>query len=130
MVATKKAPSLGTLIDEMVVVRDERRDIAARDKELVAKYEALEQQVIAGLKTQKLEGGRGSHFTASIQIKDSFSVEESSWPAFIQFVTKKKLFHLLYRRVSNPACTEQLELGNALPGVEKFSKEAISLRKL
>jgi len=132
MATTKPAapPSIGELIDKLVHIRDQRRLLAEEDKKLTAQYAALEQNVIDDLDKQQLTGGRGSGFTASVTDKTTFSVPEANWATFVAYAVKKKLTHLLYKRVSNPACQEQLELKHELPGVEKFTSRSLSLRKL
>ena len=44
-----------------------------------------------------------------------------------QHISRTKAWHLLQRRVSDPAYRELLELGKKVPGVEPFNKRTLSV---
>ena len=125
----KQAPTIGNLIDGMAEILEKRRLIAEQDKVLVAIYEAQQIELIAALKNNGLDRSASSHYSASLSTVDSYRVLDMD--SFMPYVAKKKAWHLLHRRVSDPALREIVALSGAVPpGLEQFVKETINLRAL
>ena len=64
--------------------------------------------------------------TVSISTNVVANVED--WDALYPYIAKNKLWHLLQRRVSDPAYRELLDAGKKVPGVQPFSKKRLNLR--
>jgi hypothetical protein len=120
--------SIGSLIDEMSVVRDRRRELAAEDKELEGQYKALEQELIAGFKAQGMAKGTGN--SASASVSETVVANKLDWMEFMTWVGKTKNYHMVQQRVSDPAYREIRAKGKIIPGLEDFTKVSINLRNL
>lgn len=124
---TQNSPTpLGEIIDRMMVVRDERRLIAARDKVLVAEYTGLEEQLIARLKAEKSEMSSSALATASMSTTPIPMVED--WDKYYAYMRESDSLHLLQRRPAVGAMNELKDAGVEIPGVRWIDKESISLR--
>ena len=121
-----KAPSLGTLVDKLWAVREERRELDAQVKALEGQASDLESEIMETMAEQGLDKMSGAMASVSITTNTVANVE--SWDDFLAFVYKKKYGHLLQRRVSDPAYRELLEQGVKVPGVNPFSKQRLNLR--
>lgn len=125
---TAPAPSLGALIDQHWAAREEKRKLEAQVKEVEAKLAELDAQLLEHLDAAGLEKATGSK--ATVSITKSVVADVQDWDAFWAFIAKKKYFHLVQRRVSDPAYRELLEAGTAVPGVQPFPKRKLNLRSL
>lgn len=132
-----KVTTLGNLIDKLATVRDKRRKLAEQDKELSAEQEELTQAVLTRLEAEGIDKASGKKATASISRVQVANVND--WEKFHPFIKKTGYFHLLQRRVSDPAYRELLELSAsdkklakqlADAGVEPFTKVNLNLRVL
>lgn len=122
----KQPQSLGAIIDRMVVVRDERRTIAARDKVLVDEYEALEKQLLAQMKAQGTDAASSKVATASMSSTPTPTVED--WDAFYTYMRENDSLYLLQKRPAIGAFNELKDAGVTVPGVRFIDIEKISLR--
>lgn len=123
------SPELGTgdIIRRMREVRDERRQISERDKELVAEWRDLEMQLLLRLDEQDMEkatvSGAG---TASITTKTLPQVVD--WDAFYAYMQEQDSLYLLQRRVATSAWNELRNSGIEVPGITPYEQRSISLR--
>ena len=124
----KERLTVGSLIDAMSTVRDARRELASKDKELSAEYEGLEKTLLELLDTEGLSKSTGKKATASISESTQFNITD--WDQFTEFMRKKKWFHLVQRRISAPGVREIFEKLGAVPGLEPFTRREINLRNL
>jgi len=137
---TSKTPptlSIGLLIDNLAAIRDERRVLKARDKELVADYDTAEALLITLLETQDQRLGSNNNYTASISINTCFSPftadtdGEDGWPKFMAYIARLKRWDLVQRRVSDPGVRELCELKGVIPpGLKSREVKTINLRVL
>lgn len=118
--------SLGATIDDLWALREEKRAAEEGVKIIEAKMSALEEDLMEKLKQQGTKSATGAKATASIITAVVANVDD--WAAFHAFIAKNKFFHLLHKRVSEPAYRELLDAGKKVPGVQPFSKEKINLR--
>lgn len=129
---TTKAIPLGTLIDQLQKARVEKQRVAKLEEAAAAEYKRIEALIFESLAGQGLEGGKGKLATASISAVTVANVED--WDKFHAFVKKTGYFHLLQRRVSDPAFRELLEQKGAATmakaGVVPFVKHNLSLTTL
>lgn len=111
-----KANTIGALLDKMEQLRDERRQLAERDKDLKDRYDELEVQVMEMLDAQNMPRGSGRRATGSI--REEVVANISDWEAFTKFISRTKNYQLFQRRVSNPAFRELFERKGVVPGLE------------
>lgn len=121
--------TLGQQIDKLQVLREERRVLAEKDKELSKAYNELEAEVLTRLKDEGMDKATGKKATASVSANVVANVQD--WDAFHAFIKKNNFFHLLHRRVSDPAFREILEQKGekalAKAGVAPFTKITLRL---
>lgn len=121
---------LGELVNRIRVIDQQLAELTTQEKLLKQQREQYECNLIQSLDAQKTDRTAGTTHSAVIKTAHMFSVAVENWPAVVKLAAKRGLFHMLYRRVSNPVCAEQLELGNKLPGVDSFAKRTIVLHAL
>lgn len=116
----------GATVDQLIKLREKKRDMEASVKSLEGQIEDMQSQLLEQMEasgTDKLSGKLG---TASISTSVVANVED--WDALYPYIAKNKLWHLLQRRVSDPAYRELLDAGKKVPGVQPFSKKRLNLR--
>ena len=124
----RKTP-LGSLIDKLSGIREKRRKLAEQDKELSSEYSQVEAELLQRLQAEGMDKATGKAATAFISTVVVANVTD--WDALYSFIKKKGYFHLLQRRVSDPAFRElQEQLKNGVPGVEPFVKTNLNIRNL
>ena len=120
---------LGTLIDTLADVREERRQIAVRDKELEEQVASLTEQIKARLHAEGMDKATGKKATASLSKVVVGNITD--WDEECKYVKKTGFFQLFQRRISDPAFREILDLKKKpIPGLEAFEKENLNLRAL
>jgi hypothetical protein len=70
---------------------------------------------------------RNSGFSAVLT--ETVVGDVKDWDAVYEYVKENEAFYLIQRRISNKPFQELLESGQTVPGIEKFTKRAISIRK-
>lgn len=126
--SAKNPPSVGALIDQLWASREEKRRIEEQAKEVEAAIKDLEATVMERLGAEGLEKATGSKATVSISTAVVADVQD--WDALWPYIAKNKFFHLIQRRVSDPAYRELIEMGKKVPGVQPFTKHKLNLRSL
>ena len=124
----KKPATMGSLIDKMITIRDQRRVLAEQDKKLVAEFEALGVSLLEVFDKQGTTKGESKKGSASVSI--SIVPNVTDWDVFFGYIIKNKYTHLLQRRAATEACRELFEKKGSIPGVEPFSKRTINLRNI
>ena len=119
--------STGAIIARMVEVRDERRRISSRDKELIADWRSLEMELMIRLDDQGMKKASTDAGTASITEQTLPQVVD--WDALYEYIHEEKAFFLLQRRPAAAAFRELNDSGEVIPGIEPFIQRTISLRK-
>lgn len=122
------APTLGTLIDKLNDVREEKRLLAVKEKELEAAYKTLELQVMERLQAEGMDKATGKK--ASVSLTPVVVAAVQDWDALCKYVKKTGYFQLFQRRVSDPAFRELIELKKSVPGLEAFTKINVNLRSI
>jgi hypothetical protein len=121
--------TVGGLIDELFLLREQRRKLAETDKSLQAQYAELETRLIAALDLQETTQARGRSATATVTEEDFASVTD--WTAVYDCIRRTESWFLLHKRISNASWKELTELnGESVPGTQAFRKRSISLRRL
>ncbi len=125
----KDSPQVPTsdIIAKMAEVRDERRRIASRDKELVAEWRSLEMELMTRLDEQGMLKASTSDGTASIT--ETVLPQVVDWDAVYAHIQETGDFYLLQKRPAAAAFRELHQSGEVIPGIEAYTKREISLRK-
>lgn len=117
----------GDIVRRMREVRDERRRISERDKELVTEWRDLESKLLLRLDDQDMEKATVTGVgTASITTKTLPQVVD--WDAFYAYMQENDALYLLQRRVATSAWNELRNSNVAVPGIEAYEQRSISLR--
>lgn len=137
MNARTTPPTIGSLIDQLQEVREEKRLLAAKDKELSTTAEALTKSILEMMDAQGTQKASSKKATASIGYETIANVED--WTKWWAFLHKNKYDHMMQRRVSDPAYRELLQLAEtdkklakqlSEAGVVPFTKVKLSLRNI
>ena len=117
--------NIGEMIDNLVALRDEKRTKQAEIDEVDKQYRELEQELLEVLEAQGIDKATGTSATASRKVSSVCAVKD--WDAFYNFIHRHKHYHLLQRRVSEPAWREIMEISKKVPGTEPFHKVSLGL---
>lgn len=115
------------IVKTMVEIREEKRKIKAREKELNEKWRSLEMELLTRLDEQGMEKASTKDGTASIN--ETVLPQVVDWDAFNAHILENEALFLLQRRPAAAAYRELLESGELVPGVEPYTQRAIGLRK-
>lgn len=118
--------SIGTMIDELHDIREEKRAAEQVVKEIEERYAKLESELIQRADEEGISSGKGK--LASFSVGESIMPHVKDWGAFYKFIYKHGYGHLLERRPSVVACRELFDTKGDIPGVEKFVKRKLNLR--
>lgn len=125
--ATNK-PSIGGYIDLLFALREQKRDLESQIKEIDECVKDHEASLEAAMQEAGLDKATGSK--ATVSFTSTVVADVTDWDTFWLYVAKNKFFHLIQRRVSDPAYRELLEAGRKVPGVQPFPKRKLNLRSL
>jgi len=128
MEKTLKADTLGSLIDRLEAIREEKRLLAEKEKEVNARFKDLEAMVLERLDKEGMEKATGRK--ASVSRSHTVVGTLQDWEALTKFIKRTGNFQLFQRRISDPAFRELLESKGSVPGVEAFTKVTLNLRSL
>ena len=126
--AKTRPPALGSMIDKIWAVREEKRRLEEQAKEASERISELEAQLFEQLEAQGLDKATGSK--ASVSITTSVVADVQDWDAVWPYIAKTKAWHLVQRRLSDPAYRELLDMGKKVPGVQPFTKRKLNVRTL
>ena len=119
---------LGSMIDELSQIREQRRELAAQDADLGKTYDALKERIKLRLLTEGADMARGHEASASLTYTVVPTVK--NWEALYKFILETNQLHLLEKRVATGAFRELNSAGSVVPGVEPFTKIDINLRNI
>jgi hypothetical protein len=121
--------TVGGLIDELFLLREQRRKLAETDKNLQAQYAEMEARLIAALDLQQTSMARGRSATATLNEEELATVTD--WSQVHEFIRSQNAFFLLQRRINSAAWREAAaERGEPIPGTTLFKKRSIALRRI
>ncbi len=119
-----KPKTLGQLIDTLNAIRQARRKLAEEDSKLASEFSEVEAQVKDRLIAEETDKATGRTATVSLSRVTVASVTD--WELVYALIKKTGAFHLLHRRVSDPAFRELYELEyNKLSKKRGFDPEAL-----
>jgi hypothetical protein len=121
--------TVGGLIDELFLLREQRRKLAETDKDLRDQYSELEARLIAALDQQEATQARGRSATATLNEEELATVVD--WDQVHEFIRSQNAFFLLQRRINSAAWREAAaERGEPIPGTTVFKRRTIALRRI
>lgn len=127
--AAKSRPAtMGSLIDRIWASREEKRRLEEQAKEVSAQIAALEEELVERMNAEGTDKAQGTK--ASVSITSSVVADVQDWDAFWTYIARNKFWHLVQRRVSDPAYRELLEQGKKVSGVQPFTKRKLNVRSI
>ena len=123
------SPPLTTsaIIAKLVEVRDEKRRIGEREKELTEQWRSLEMELLVRLDEQGMKKASTDDGTASVT--EVVLPQVTDWDAVYEHIKETDSFYLLQKRPAAAAFRELLDSGESVPGMDAYTKRSISLRK-
>ena len=120
--------TIGQLADELHDLREEKRMAEDAVKAIQEKYDLKLMELFDLADEQQTTTGKGQR--GSFSLGESTVPQVKDWDAFYKYIQKTKYWHLLERRPSVTGCRELFDTKGAIPGVDKFVKRTINLRKV
>lgn len=130
----------GTLADKIYAIEQEIKQAKVdlsktkevkRLSKLDEKRKTLEAQCMEVLNENDLDSAGGKVGKIAISEQVIATVEESTggWEAVYKYIYKHKAFHLLNKALKQESIKEVWAEGKKIPGVGKFHKKKLSVRK-
>lgn len=130
--ANKFPKTLGACIDLAYEARAERLEYQRSVEEKLAamkkREDEIEEHILQSFDKSDIEGAKGSIATASVSRLVVPAVKD--WPKVFAYISKKKAWDLMEKRMARVAYRDRLEAGEIIPGVESFTKVSLSLTKV
>lgn len=115
------------IIAKLVEVRDEKRRIKEREKELIEEWRSLEMELLVRLDEQGMKKASTNDGTASIT--EVVLPQVTDWDEVYEHIKETGDFYLLQKRPAAAAFRELNDSGQKIPGMDAYTKRSISLRK-
>lgn len=126
--SSDKQQPIGHQVDALWKLREDKRQLNEKLALLDEQIQQHETRMLELMQQQGLDKISGKKATISLSTSTSASVQD--WDSFYAYIHRHKYYHLLQRRVSDPAYRELLESGKKVPGVQPFNKTRLNLRSL
>ena len=126
--------TLGAAADKLWQLREDKRALDKKVKELEAEIAALTEETFGMLEAQDSRKAEGKR--ASISVNYTVVANTTNWDNFMKWVVAGKrgdkyaYTHLVQKRISNPAYRALRERGLVIPGLEDFTKRSLSINSL
>lgn len=124
----RKIKGIGPAIDELFELRVQKQELEQKIKLIEADYNDIEEALLAKLKAEGTDKGAGKR--ASVSVSTTVVGNLADADKFFAYVKKTGYFHLLQRRLSDPAIRELMASKGSIPGVTAFDKVRLNLRVL
>ena len=124
-VAVQKALPVGRRIDNLFSLKRKLAEANQVVSDIKVAITVAEEELLEVMEAEGLPKASGKDGTVSI--RTSVVANVTDWDALYPYISRTKAWHLLQRRVSDPAYRELLELGKKVPGVEPFNKRTLSV---
>lgn len=118
--------SIGALIAHHEHLRNEKRRLNERLKELDSDLRDSESYVLDALDTAGLEHAKIDGVSVSISEQTMPNVND--WEALYEFIKEHDAFYMLQRRVSTGPYREMLQMEQPVPGVEPYVQRKVNMR--
>lgn len=122
-----RVATTGELIKELTQIRDDKRELNKRLKELNEEWRTVEALLMLRLDAQGMKRASTDDGTATITTDEVPLVRD--WDEALKFMREQDQMHFLQRRIATAAWKEFRKAGYELPGVDVYNKREISLRK-
>jgi hypothetical protein len=123
--------AVGTLIDKMWALREEKKRLEAETVEVSKQMSAIEETIVERMDAEGLTKSAGKNATVSFSFSVTADVQgDEGWKLLYAYIKKTGYFHLLHRRVTDTAYKELLDAGKKVPGVLPFTKKRVNLRTI
>jgi hypothetical protein len=119
---------LSDLIDELAMIKQQRKEILEKDTELGQYAATLERDIMHAMSeagTTKAASERGH----SVSMSKKTHPIIMDWDQFYDYVVRTKGFDLLHKRLSSTAFNDRWEAGEIIPGSSTSDVWGISLTK-
>lgn len=120
--------NLGGLIDLRADKYARKQELDALLAEVKQEIDELDDAIMAALDEQGTDAARGRK--ASMSIRETVVPAVKDWDALYEFIKQNGYFHLLNRAPNAAAFRELFTRGEPTPGVEPFTKRALTFRSL
>jgi hypothetical protein len=126
---TESSPAVATsdIIERIVANKTRRAEIAAEDKKLVDEFRSLEMEMLVRLDEQGMT--KASTVLGTVSITETVLPQVTDWDQVYEHIRDTGDFYLLQKRPAAAAFRELHEAGIEIPGIDPYTKKAISLRK-
>lgn len=124
----RKIKGIGPAIDDLFELRKRKQELEAQIKKIEGEYGEIEEALLAKLKAEGTDKGAGKRASVSVSTTTVGNLEDAD--KFFAYVKKTGYFHLLQRRLSEPAIRELIASKGSIPGVSTFDKVRLNLRVL
>lgn len=119
---------IGTIVDSMFDLREQKRELETKIKLLDDKFNSEQELLMERLEAEKTDSAKGKK--ASVSITTGVVANVTDWSELERFVKRTGNFQLFQRRISDPAFRELMESKGKVPGIEPFTKKKVNLRTL
>lgn len=124
--------TVNDLVEKYIKLRDKKGELkaafTAKTERLDAALETIEGHLLKMFQAQGIDSVKTGEGTAYKSSRVSAKVED--WDAALDFIKKKKLWHMLERRVGKEAVKQYNEEHGALPpGVSMTEEITINVRR-
>ncbi len=141
-----KPATIGQMIDNLEAIREKKRVAQKVVDDLAAQYSALEAELMERLEKDGTD--KASSKKATVSITQTTVANVTDWDAVHAYIKKHGYFHLMQRRISDPAFRELYELelnklrkkksfqedtfdpATVIPGFVPFTKKSLNLRSI
>ena len=118
---------LGEQIDALYALRAERLALEKQANEFKAKETTAKEKIIELLKSQSIEGAKGSKATAALSYKTKPVVTD--WDSVYKYIADNNMFELLHKALTVSLWTALQDDGTLVPGTESMRVVDLSLTK-
>ena len=122
-----RVATVGELVKELTQIRDDKRALNARLKELNEEWRCVEALLMLRLDAQGMKRASTDEGTATITTDEVPLIHD--WDAALAYMRDNDALHFLQRRIATAAWKEYRAAGFEVPGIEVYNKREISLRK-
>lgn len=119
--------TLGECADLAYKLKEEKAELNRQIKDIEERESELREHFIAQVAKSNAAGVTGKLANVKVVTKTKPTAED--WDKFYAFVKKKGWFHLMQRRLSEPAIAELWESGIEVPGIGRFDAKTLSITK-
>lgn len=127
-VTRKLVGTIGSRIDTMYALREQKRELEAKVKVVEDEYKVIETELLEALEREGTSNGKGKHASASVSVSVVGQITDVE--AMNAYIKRSGNFQLYQQRLSTLAVRELLETKGAIPGVTPFNKVTLTLRTL